>query len=149
MKVGQRLSSESAMKLALQEAEKGRGFVSPNPPVGCVILDRNHRFLSTGFHESYGTEHAEIVALNKIKKKELLNKAFVYVTLEPCAHFGKTPPCVETLAQYPLSRVVYGMKDPNPKTNGMGIERLNRQGIQTEPFSTFEREVKKLYEVFS
>ena len=125
------------------------GFVSPNPPVGCVILDRDHRFLSSGFHQSYGKEHAEIIALNKIKKKELLNAAFVYVTLEPCAHFGKTPPCVETLVQYPLFQVVYGMKDPNPKTDGAGIEKLNRRGIQTEPFSAFEGEIKKLYEVFS
>ena len=149
MKIGQRLSPESVMKLALQEAKKGLGFVSPNPPVGCVILDRDHRFLSSGFTQSYGKEHAEIIALNKIKEKELLKGAFVYVTLEPCAHFGKTPPCVEALVQYPLSRVVYGMKDPNPKTDGGGIKKLNHNGIQTEPFSAFEKEIRKLYEVFS
>ena len=148
--VGQRLSPASAMKLAVQSAEKGVGFVSPNPPVGCVILDKDHRFLSSGYHQCYGKEHAEIIALNKIKRKELLAGAFVYVTLEPCAHFGKTPPCVETLIQYPLARVIYGMKDPNPKTNGTGIDKLNLKGIQTEPFSSgFQMEIQKLYEIFS
>ena len=149
MKIGQRLSPRSAMKMALQEAKKGVGFVSPNPPVGCVILDKDHKFLSSGFHESYGKEHAEIIALNQIKKKSLLNGAFIYVTLEPCAHFGKTPPCVEALIRYPMARVIYGMKDPNPDTNGAGIDKLNLKGIQTEPFSCFQKEVKKLYEVFS
>ena len=148
--VGQHLSPESAMKLAVQSAEKGVGFVSPNPPVGCVILDKDHRFLSSGYHQCYGKEHAEIIALNKIKQKELLAGAFVYVTLEPCVHFGKTPPCVETLIQYPLARVIYGMKDPNPKTNGTGIDKLNLKGIETEPFSSgFQREIQKLYEIFS
>lgn len=149
MKAGQPLSPKSAMKLALQSAKKGVGFVSPNPPVGCVILDRDHKFLSEGYHQRYGGKHAEIIALNKIKQKELLTGAFVYITLEPCAHFGKTPPCVETLVQYPLARVVYGMKDPNPKTNGAGIDRLNLKGIQTEPFSCFKKDIKRLYEVFS
>lgn len=149
MEIGQRLSPKSAMKLAIREAKKGVGFVSPNPPVGCVILDRDHKFLSSGFHRSYGREHAEIIALNQIKKKSFLTGAFVYITLEPCAHFGQTPPCVDALAQYPLARVIYGMKDPNPKTDGAGIDQLNHKGIQTEPFSCFQKEVKKLYEEFS
>lgn len=149
-KVGQRLSPDSAMKLAIQSAEKGVGFVSPNPPVGCVILDKDHRFLSSGYHQCYGKEHAEIIALNKVKKKELLTGAFVYVTLEPCAHFGKTPPCVETLVQYPLAQVIYGMKDPHPETNGKAIDKLHFKGIQTEPFSSdFQREIQRLYEAFS
>ena len=149
VKVGQPLSPKLAMKLALQSAKKGVGFVSPNPPVGCVILDKNHKFLSEGYHQHYGGRHAEIIALDKIKQKELLTGAFIYVTLEPCTHFGKTPPCVETLIQYPLARVVYGIKDPNPKTNGAGINKLNFKGIQTEPFSCFKKDIKKLYEIFS
>ena len=148
-KVGTPLSPESAIQLALKSAEKGVGFVSPNPPAGCVILDKDHKFLADGYHKVFGGAHAEQAALDKITEKSRLKRAFVYVTLEPCAHFGKTPPCAEALARHPLKRVIYGMRDPNPKTGGAGIAKLKAQGIETEPFPCFQREIKKLYEVFS
>ena len=148
-KIGTPLSIKSALQLALKSAEKGVGFVSPNPPAGCVILDKDHKFLSEGHHKIFGGAHAERAALDKIPDKRQLKGAFVYVTLEPCAHFGKTPPCVKALARYPLKQVIYGMRDPNPKTAGAGIAELKAQGIEAKPFPCFQREIKNLYEVFS
>ena len=147
-KSGQKISPAEAMGLCLQEAHKGLGFVSPNPPVGAVILDKNHRFLSSAHHKKCGGKHAEILALEKIKNKTLLKKGFLYVTLEPCAHFGKRPPCVDELLKYDWKTVTYGMKDPYLKTNGKGLKKLNSHGIKTELFSFYKKEIQKLYESF-
>ena len=87
--LGKKISPKEAMKAAIQEARRGLGRVSPNPPVGCVIVDKDHKFLAKGYHKSYGMAHAEIEALKQIKNKQLLQKAHIYVTLEPCAHQGK------------------------------------------------------------
>ena len=145
----QELSEEQAMQKALQEAEKGYGFVSPDPPVGCVVLSRKRRFLASGHYAHYGARHAEISALKKIKDKSLLKGAQLFVTLEPCAHFGKNPPCADALLQYPLGRVVYGMKDPNPLTQGKGIEKLQSAGMRVEKTRFLQEPVQRLYEAFA
>lgn len=147
---GQKLSSRQAMELSLREAEKGFGRVSPNPPAGCVILDQNKGFLASGFHAAYGAPHAEIDALRKIKDKKLLKGAHLYVTLEPCAHYGKTPPCADELAKRPLAQVFYGREDPNPKTKGRGLGKLREKGIHAKKYpSFFAPQIQSLYEAFA
>ena len=143
------MSEKEAIELALKEAEKGQGFVLPNPPVGCVILDKKRSFLSSGFYSRYGGIHAEISALNKIKNKKLLRSAHVFVTLEPCAHFGQNPPCVESLLKYPLASVTYGREDPNPKTKGKGLKRLKQKGIKVKKTAFFQKAIHRLYESFT
>lgn len=125
---GDFLSDEQAMKLAMTEAYKGAPFVSPNPLVGCVILDENNKFLSSGYHHKYGEPHAEVDAYSKLTDYELQN-AQVYVTLEPCAHEGKTPSCAKALAKMPLKRVVFGLEDPNPLVAGQGAQIIRDAGI--------------------
>lgn len=120
------------MKMALRQAAKGMGYVSPNPLVGCVIVSRSGELLARGYHERYGKDHAEINALKKIKNENELIDATVYVTLEPCAHFGKTPPCAQRFAELPIKRVVVAIEDPNPKVSGKGIEMLRRNHIQVD-----------------
>lgn len=135
------------MRLALNLAEKGAGYVSPNPMVGCVITAQNGAIIGKGYHERFGKAHAEINALNKVKDKSDLIGATVYVTLEPCSHFGKTPPCATTLAELPIRRVVISMVDPNPKVSGSGIERLKAAGKEVE-VGLFEEEARQLNEAF-
>jgi diaminohydroxyphosphoribosylaminopyrimidine deaminase / 5-amino-6-(5-phosphoribosylamino)uracil reductase len=117
------------MARALQLAARGLYTAHPNPRVGCVLV-RNKRLLAEGWHEYAGGSHAEIVALQKAGVEA--EGATAYVTLEPCAHHGKTPPCVESLIAHRLSRVVVAMKDPNPLVNGDGIRRLREAGIQVD-----------------
>lgn len=136
------------MKLAIDEARKGLGHVAPNPPVGCVILDANGDLIAKGFHRIYGGDHAEIDALKQISNISDLNGATVYVTLEPCAHEGKTPSCAKRLALLPLKKVVYGLRDPNPLVNGRGAEILKSAGIYVEQDETLKLELEELTEVF-
>ena len=144
-----RLSNREAMALAIEEAQKGLGFVSPNPPVGCVILNKDREFLSSGFYSYYGAIHAEIMALNKIKDKKLLEKAHLFVTLEPCFHFGKNPPCIDSLIKYPWESLTYGVEDPNPKTNTKSIKKLKSRGFKVQKTTFFEKELQRLYEAFT
>lgn len=120
------------MQRALALAARGAGYVSPNPMVGCVIVSRSGDIIGEGYHERYGKEHAEVNAVRSVKKLSLLEGATVYVTLEPCSHHGKTPPCADMLADLPLERVVVAMQDPNPKVNGKGIARLKNGGIRVD-----------------
>src|SRR5699024_4689084 len=108
------------MSLALEIAEGGAGYVSPNPLVGCVIVSAEGKKIGQGFHERYGQAHAEQNAVDSVSNADLLKNATVYVTLEPCAHHGKTPPCCEMLAGLPIKRVVVAMKDPTEKVGGKG-----------------------------
>lgn len=124
---GARLSAREAMLLAIQEAAQGAPFVSPNPQVGCVILDAQGGFLSSGHHERYGGPHAEVNALKGLSDAELKD-AKVFVTLEPCAHEGKTPSCAKHLARLPVAEVVYGLVDPNPLVSGEGARILQDAG---------------------
>jgi len=145
--LGTLLSTEQAMKLAISEAYKGATRVSPNPLVGCVILDGQSRFLSVGHHSIYGGPHAEVEALNSLKASDLQG-AHVIVTLEPCAHEGKTPSCAKALAQLPVAKVTYGLMDPNPLVSGQGVQILREAGIQVEEFKNYREELEEVCEAF-
>lgn len=118
---------ESMMRRALSLAKRGVGKTSPNPAVGCVIV-RDGRIVGQGWHRKAGTPHAEVHALHEAG--DLARGADVYVTLEPCSHFGKTPPCADALIQAGVRRVVIGTADPNPKVNGGGTAKLSSAGIE-------------------
>lgn len=117
------------MAQALRLAERGLYSASPNPRVGCVIV-RDGQAVGEGWHERAGTPHAEIHALQQAGEK--MRGATVYVTLEPCSHHGRTPPCTDALIAADVARVVAAMRDPNPRVAGQGIEKLARTGIQVE-----------------
>lgn len=117
------------MQRALELAELGRGMVSPNPMVGCVVVYKD-RVIGEGWHKKYGEEHAEVNAIASVKDQVLLSESTVYVTLEPCAHHGKTPPCADLLVSKGVKRVVIGAVDTNPLVGGKGIQKLERAGIQ-------------------
>lgn len=117
------------MLRALQLAEIGRGSVSPNPMVGCVIV-HNDMIIGEGWHKKYGDWHAEVNAVNSVKDKTLLAEAIAYVTLEPCSHFGKTPPCADLLVKHHLKKVVICNQDPFPLVAGKGIQKLLDAGIE-------------------
>ncbi len=105
------------MKLAIRLAEKAAGNTSPNPMVGAVIV-RDGKIISTGFHKKAGRPHAEIEAINACPDTSLLRGSTIYVTLEPCSIFGRTPPCTDALIRYGFGEVIIGSIDPNPKING-------------------------------
>lgn len=136
------------MALAIEEGKKGAGFVSPNPLVGCVILDRDGGLLAKGHHARYGDLHAETHALKQIADRTALAGAHLYVTLEPCAHEGRQPSCAKILAELPLASVTYGLRDPNPLVNGRGAEILRASGKKVELFPGLSRELESLAEVF-
>ena len=118
---------ESFMRLALREAEKGIGRTSPNPAVGAVLV-KNGRVIARGHHERAGGPHAEVVALRAAGGRA--RGADLYVTLEPCNHWGKTPPCSLAVLQTGVRRIVVGSRDPNPVVNGRGLARLRRAGVE-------------------
>jgi len=120
---------EKFMKIAIREAKKGLGRTSPNPPVGAVIV-KDGNIISKGYHRGYGLPHAEIEALKKIDFHA--KDATLYVTLEPCNHYGKTPPCTKAIIESGIKRVVIGMRDPNPHVKGGGVEFLRENGIEVE-----------------
>jgi diaminohydroxyphosphoribosylaminopyrimidine deaminase/5-amino-6-(5-phosphoribosylamino)uracil reductase len=132
------------MQRALAVAEGGIGFVSPNPVVGCVIVKAG-RILGEGYHERYGGPHAEANAL-RVAGSEARG-ATLYVTLEPCCHTGKTPPCVDAVLQAGVGRVVMAMRDPNPKVAGGGLARLRAAGIDVT-LGICEAEARRLNEPF-
>ncbi|MEI6823467.1 MAG: bifunctional diaminohydroxyphosphoribosylaminopyrimidine deaminase/5-amino-6-(5-phosphoribosylamino)uracil reductase RibD [Bacteroidota bacterium] len=116
------------MKRCLQLALNGAGNVAPNPMVGCVIVN-NNIIIGEGFHRKYGEAHAEVNAINSVKDKSLLKEATAYVNLEPCSHFGKTPPCADLLIQHQLKEVVIANVDINPLVANKGIDKLKEAGI--------------------
>nr|WP_242985315.1 bifunctional diaminohydroxyphosphoribosylaminopyrimidine deaminase/5-amino-6-(5-phosphoribosylamino)uracil reductase RibD [Vallitalea okinawensis] len=117
------------MKRAITIAQKGEGFVNPNPLVGAIIL-KDKKIIGEGYHAYYGGPHAEVNAINQAT--ENTKGATMFVTLEPCNHFGKTPPCTEAIIASGISKVVVGMLDPNELVTGKGIQRLREAGIQVE-----------------
>lgn len=135
------------MKRALRLADKGKGYVAPNPLVGCVIVSKEGDKIGEGFHERFGEAHAEINALKSVSEPADLVDATVYVTLEPCSHHGKTPPCAIALSKTPVKRVVVSMVDPNPAVNGKGIEILRRAGKQVDT-GLLSEEAERLNEFF-
>jgi diaminohydroxyphosphoribosylaminopyrimidine deaminase / 5-amino-6-(5-phosphoribosylamino)uracil reductase len=119
-----------AMKLALSEAQKFEGATAPNPPVGCVLLDKDGNVLSVAAHQKAGTLHAEALAIKQCAERELIHT--VVVTLEPCNHTGRTGPCAEAILATPAKNVWIGMADPNPHVAGGGADRLRKAGLKVQ-----------------
>lgn len=117
------------MRLALRLAERGRGRVEPNPMVGCAVV-RGGQVIGRGWHREFGGPHAEVLAIADAGGK--VARATMYVTLEPCSHTGKTPPCADLIVQHKIGRVVVPMRDPFPKVAGRGIKRLRGAGIPVD-----------------
>ncbi len=107
------------------------GETTPNPMVGCVIVCAG-KIIGEGYHQQYGAAHAEVNAINSVRDKSLLSQSTLYVNLEPCSHFGKTPPCVDLLITHKIKLVVIGTMDPNPKVSGMGIKKLISSGCDVK-----------------
>ena len=118
------------MGMALQLAQQGRGAVEPNPMVGCVLV-RDGQVIGEGYHRKFGGPHAEVEALRSLESPELASGGTAYVSLEPCCHHGKTPPCAQALIDAGISRVVVAMADPFPKVAGGGLSQLHSAGIET------------------
>lgn len=119
------------MRRAMELADRGRGSVSPNPMVGCVIV-HDGRIVGEGWHQRYGEAHAEVNAVHSVLNQKLLRQCTMYVTLEPCSHFGKTPPCADMIVRAGIKRVVLSNEDPNPLVAGKGIEKLRAAGIDVQ-----------------
>lgn len=125
-------TEEFFMTRALELALLGRGSVSPNPLVGCVIVHDN-KIIGEGWHKKYGEDHAEVNAVNSVVDKSLLSESTVYVNLEPCSHFGKTPPCADMLIREKVKKVVISNLDSNPLVGGGGVKKLKASGIDVTP----------------
>jgi len=132
------------MKIALRLARRGIGWTSPNPMVGAVIV-KDDRIIGRGYHRRFGGKHAEINAIESTG--EDVSGATIYVTLEPCNFYGKTPPCTEAIIKHNIGKVVIGTLDPNPKVKGKSIETLNERGIETE-VGTLGAECRELNETY-
>lgn len=138
------LYHENYMDIAIELALKGIGKVNPNPLVGAVIV-KDDRIIGQGYHERYGEAHAERNAVKNAK--ESVEGSTIYVTLEPCSHYGKTPPCVELIIEKKFKRVIIGMLDPNPLVCGKSIEKLKENNIEVIT-GIREEECRKMNEVF-
>src|SRR3989338_8905868 len=136
------ISHKKYMELALKLAEKGSGKTSPNPMVGCLIVKRG-KIVGKGWHKKAGFNHAEINAIEDAGNKT--KDATMYSTLEPCSHWGKTPPCTERIVESGIREVVIGMKDPNQLVSGYA--ELKFRGLKTK-IGILEKEAKKLNEVY-
>ena len=134
------------MHRCLQLAKNGAGFTKPNPLVGAVIV-HNDKIIGEGFHRHFGEAHAEVNAVNSVKDKSLLAQSAMYVSLEPCAHYGKTPPCTELIVSYGIPRVIIATTDPNPKIAGKGIEILKNNGVSVT-IGLLEHEARELNKIF-
>lgn len=135
---------EHYMKRALELARGGWGKTNPNPLVGAVIV-RNGEIIAEGYHEVLGCAHAEIAAFNNAKQD--VKGGTLYVNLEPCSHYGRTPPCAKAIIEAGIKKVVIAMEDPNPKVSGRGIEMLRNAGIEVIT-GVLEQEARKLNEIF-
>lgn len=140
------MNYEKYMKKCIELAKNGEGQTSPNPMVGCVVLDKNENEISTGYHHKYGDNHAERDALLKLHNGEEKGGTLI-VNLEPCSHHGKTPPCADLIIERGLKKVVIGMQDVNPIVAGNGINKLQKAGIEVIS-GIMEEECKKLNEIF-
>jgi diaminohydroxyphosphoribosylaminopyrimidine deaminase/5-amino-6-(5-phosphoribosylamino)uracil reductase len=134
------------MERCLQLARKGEGFAKPNPLVGAVVV-HNGRIIGEGFHRQYGEAHAEVNAIDSVREGSLLPESTLYVSLEPCAHHGKTHPCAELIISKKIPRVVVATDDPNPKVSGKGISMMREHGIEVAT-GMLEDEARDLNRVF-
>ncbi len=139
-------SHDDYMQQCIVLAKKGFGNVAPNPMVGCVIV-HNNTIIGEGYHQKYGEAHAEVNAIHSVKDKSLLKNATLYVNLEPCSHFGKTPPCADLIIENKIPYVVIGNIDSNSKVCGQGIAKLVKAGIDVKT-GILEDECKKLNKRF-
>jgi len=138
------LADESYIQLTIEIAKKGEGSVSPNPLVGCVII-KDNRIIGAGYHQKFGEEHAEINAINS--SAESLEGSTLYINLEPCSHYGKTPPCVDRIIKEKIKRVVIGTLDINPLVSGNGVKALKKAGIEVK-VGVLEKECIELNKFF-
>lgn len=140
-------NDELLMDYAIKLAIKGKGRVNPNPLVGAVIV-KDGEIIGEGYHEKYGEAHAEVNAIKCAEKKgKNLQGATIYVTLEPCSHFGKTPPCADLIVKKKFARCVIGSLDPNEKVSGKGIEKIKNSGIEVK-VGVLDDECRKINRVF-
>ena len=137
------ISHKKYMEMTVKLAERGKGSTSPNPMVGCIIVKRG-RIVGKGYHKKAGTEHAEVLAIAEAGKKAV--NSTMYVNLEPCSHWGRTPPCTEKIVEAGVREVIIGMKDANPLVDG--FRELKFRGVKTK-IGILEREAKKLNEVYT
>jgi len=139
-------SHELYMNRCLELARSGFGKVAPNPMVGALLVHNDH-IIGEGFHQEYGGAHAEVNAIHSVKKKDLLASATLYVNLEPCSHYGKTPPCTDLIIEYHIPKVVIAVEDPNPLVKGKGIQKLRQHGCEVV-LGVLEKESKELNKRF-
>ncbi len=132
------------MQEVLRLAEKGRGNTSPNPMVGAVLV-KDGRIVGKGYHQGFGKPHAEVEAIKDAGKK--VKASILYVNLEPCSHYGKTPPCTDAIISAGIKKVVYSVKDPNPAVNGRGAAMLRRHGLEVKS-GLLEQEARRLNEAY-
>ncbi len=125
------MTDEECMRRCLQLAEKGFGEVSPNPMVGAVIVCGDE-VIGEGYHQKYGGPHAEVHAISSVSDESLLRKSTMYVSLEPCCHYGKTPPCADLIIEKGIPNVVICNRDPFPAVDGKGIEKLRAAGVNVQ-----------------
>ena len=130
------------MARALELAQLGMGNVAPNPMVGCVIVHQG-KIIGEGYHREYGKAHAEVNAINSVTNRDLLHESTLYVTLEPCSHYGKTPPCADLIIREKIQNVVIGTIDPFSSVAGTGVEKLRNAGCIVE-LGVMEEECKEL-----
>lgn len=140
------ISDETYMRRAIELASLGAGNVAPNPLVGAVVVHEGE-IIGEGYHEAYGAPHAEVNAIRSVLDPEILSEATIYVSLEPCAHHGKTPPCADLIIEKKLKRVVIGCGDTFQEVNGKGIERIKAAGIEVSAF-VLEKEARNLNKRF-
>lgn len=134
------------MSRCLQLATYGAGYTAPNPMVGAVIV-YDGQIIGEGFHRRFGDAHAEPNAINSVENKELLKSSTLYVSLEPCSHYGKTPPCADLIIRSGIPKVVVGTTDPNPKVSGRGITRMQEAGVEVVS-GILEQECRELNKRF-
>lgn len=137
---------EKSMKRCIELAKMGMGSVSPNPMVGCIVYDKDDNLIAEGWHQRYGENHAERNALLSLKNGEARGGT-LFVNLEPCSHYGKTPPCADLIIKHGLKKVVIGMRDVNPIVQGNGVKKLSDAGIEVVE-DVLNEECRKLNEVF-
>ncbi|UCD55473.1 MAG: bifunctional diaminohydroxyphosphoribosylaminopyrimidine deaminase/5-amino-6-(5-phosphoribosylamino)uracil reductase RibD [Candidatus Omnitrophota bacterium] len=132
------------MLRAIELARKAEGHTFPNPLVGALVVKKG-KIVGEGYHKKAGSAHAEITALKKAKKNA--QSASLYINLEPCAHYGKTPPCVNTIIKSGIKSIYVAMKDPNPLVNGKGLDKLRKNGIKIKT-GICRKEAKRLNKVY-
>jgi diaminohydroxyphosphoribosylaminopyrimidine deaminase/5-amino-6-(5-phosphoribosylamino)uracil reductase len=137
---------EKYIKRCIELAKNGLGTTYPNPLVGCVIVYEN-TIIGEGWHKKSGEAHAEVIAIESVQNKELLSSSTLYVSLEPCSHFGKTPPCADLILKYKIPNVVIGTLDPNSKVAGKGIQKLLDDGVNVT-VGILEKECNELNKRF-